>query len=161
MILDLIWRDWRDWRINGHLEVRIYHLRSRSLVTEIPKNPQPGKDDATSADYQCEVEIPELDRSSIGSLERRHVIAEFLDYFRNRNRRKIPRVALTTGVASAPGVPSGDEVEESGATISYSRLFRANETEGRSRLHGLLAGGWGLGSVCNGGFFKGPKKLNI
>ena len=115
MILDL---NWRDWRINGHLEVRIYHLCSKSLAIQIPKNLQPGKDDATSADYQCEVEIPALDQSSIETAERRHVIAEFLDYLRNRNRRKIPRLALTTGVASAPGLPSGDRVEESGATIS-------------------------------------------
>jgi hypothetical protein len=118
MILDLIWRDWRDWRINGHLEARIYHLCSRFLVIQIPKNPQPGKDDVTSADYQCEVENPELDQSSIETLERRHVIAEFLDYFRNRNQGKIPRVVSTTGVASDPGSPSGDEVGEFGATIS-------------------------------------------
>ena len=50
-------------------------------MVEIPKNPPPGKDDATSADYQCEVEIPGLDQSSIETAERRHVIAEFLDYF--------------------------------------------------------------------------------
>jgi hypothetical protein len=114
-------------------------------VIEIAKNPQPGKVDATSADYQCEVEIPELDQSSIETAERRRVTPEFLDYVRNRNRRKIPIVALTTGVASAPGLPSRDEVEESGATISLSRLFRpANETEGQSRSHGL----WADGGAC-------------
>jgi len=65
---------------------------------------------------------------------------------------------LTTGVASAAGWASGDEVEESGATILLSPLFRrADETEGQSRSHGL---GGQAGERVQPWLFSGTKQRN-
>jgi len=126
-------------------------------MIEIAMNPPQGKDDATSSGCQCEVLIPGLDRSSIETAETRHVTAEVLHDLANWSQRKIPKVASTTGVASAPLLSSTAKVEESGATISLSLLFRpANETEDQSRLHGLGGGGWGAVPAVAVWLLKGP-----